>query len=309
MQIAPSVIQRSLSFLFKLLLTAAAFYFVFRQVNLHELTDAARMQKIEWIALAFICIFLQIGCGGLRWHQLLAALSDESRPLLTSIRLYYASLMFNVFMPGTFGSDVARIWMAKTQNLPTGTMAYSVVMDRIFSLLGLAALMAACLPAFFPLIGLERNAGIMLAIGCALVAFVGLYSFTNLLARVDRLRRLQPIFLLMDKPRKLFASLCFAITAHLFSCVTYYALAMSLSLPAQLTDFVVLVPAVMLFSALPISIGGWGLRELGATSAFALIHIAPAHAVLIGLQVGLLTTLISACGGIIYLLEKRNHNG
>jgi len=68
-------------------------------------------------------------------------------------------------------------------------------------------------------------------------------------------------------------------------------------------DFLILIPPVVLLAALPISIGGWGVRENAMIIALAPIGVAAGSALLIAVQLALLASLLSLPGGVIWMLR------
>ncbi len=65
------------------------------------------------------------------------------------------------------------------------------------------------------------------------------------------------------------------------------------------------VPVAVLFSSLPISIGGWGVREASLSYGLTLFGVASNDAALLGLALGIGLLLASLPGGIVMLLLVR----
>jgi hypothetical protein len=66
-----------------------------------------------------------------------------------------------------------------------------------------------------------------------------------------------------------------------------------------------LVPAVLEIAMLPISIGGWGVREGAAIVAFASVGVSPAVAFGGSVAFALLSLLLALVGGTTWLLGRR----
>jgi len=62
------------------------------------------------------------------------------------------------------------------------------------------------------------------------------------------------------------------------------------------------VPIAILFSSLPISIGGWGVREASLSYGLVLFGLKADDAALLGLALGIGLLLASLPGGIVMLL-------
>jgi uncharacterized membrane protein YbhN (UPF0104 family) len=61
------------------------------------------------------------------------------------------------------------------------------------------------------------------------------------------------------------------------------------------------VPPALLVSALPISFGGWGVREGALVAAFSLVHADPAAVAATSVMFGLTTPLVGGIAAAIAL--------
>ena len=66
-------------------------------------------------------------------------------------------------------------------------------------------------------------------------------------------------------------NLTVSVLGHVIIVAAVYAIVRGLDLPVGFADCLMLVPAVMLFATIPISIAGWGVREGAMVTAFALV--------------------------------------
>jgi glycosyltransferase 2 family protein len=64
-----------------------------------------------------------------------------------------------------------------------------------------------------------------------------------------------------------------------------------------------------LASMMPVSIGGWGLRETAMVYSLGLIGIAPEQALLLSVLIGLLNIVISLPGGVLWLILPSGARG
>lgn len=105
------------------------------------------IQKIG--AGRFVLVFaLMIGSRifiSLRWIFLLRG-SEEKMPLGTALKICFAGLFSNNFMPSTIGGDVVRLAGAYQAGVSGGTGAASLVVDRLVGITGMAAFLPFGLP-------------------------------------------------------------------------------------------------------------------------------------------------------------------
>jgi hypothetical protein len=79
-------------------------------------------------------------------------------------------------------------------------------------------------------------------------------------------------------------------------------MAASLGIKVSLLDCIVLMQPVALLASLPISVGGWGVRETAVVLLFGLIGVPSSAALVLSLQLGLLALFVVLPGGILWLL-------
>lgn len=279
-----------MKFTLKLLLTCAALWLAFRNIAWADITHAMRTQELGWLLLAMLVVFMQAACGGLRWHNVRRALQTHmTQPALRTMMQYYASNCFNVMMPSTLGGDAARITMLKLSGDSVKMATLGVITDRLISLAGLGALVAATLYLLCGYIHMEPWIG----------ALLGLCFYGGVITAYVICKRFVPNRLAM------LGGLIWAAAAHICYASAAYMIARSLGIDITWQDALVLVPLVLFVSTLPISLGGWGIREIGMAGALALVGIEKAPAVLLGVQLGLISTLVNMSGALAFLALRK----
>ena len=89
--------------------------------------------------------------------------------------------------------------------------------------------------------------------------------------------------------------------------MVFYALGRAIGLVPPLTETAVAVPAGLVGSALPVSFGGWGAREISISGAYQMMGADFAHAVTVSLAYGL-AALAFGLPGLFFasgLLKRR----
>ena len=79
-------------------------------------------------------------------------------------------------------------------------------------------------------------------------------------------------------------------------------MARSVGVNVGLVQFVILMPPVILATVLPISIGGWGMRETAMVFTLSLVGVEPERAFLVSILMGVLSIVMSLPGGVLWLL-------
>ena len=301
--------------LFKLMLTAAVLWLLVKDIAVADIYRLFYTQSYDYLMLAAIFLVVQIVLGGERWRLMLLMLRDGSSVAVLSFlraqRIYYISNFFTCCLPGAIGGDVIRVMMARKAQLPLDLAAYSVLIDRLVALLAIFLFVLAMVPvlaAFLPM-PLWR-----------FYVYAGLLVFMLVLVLsgfIELLRRFGPSVLLHEYQRFIiffrrycqhFAgacySLCMAVAAHACYAVSAYYIAVSLGIAMTLWQSLAIIPVIMLVVTIPVSIGGWGVREAAMVSLLAIIDVPQVQALLLSLQMGLLFIAVSLPGGIFWLLGR-----
>ncbi len=299
------------AFFLKLAFTIAAFALALHQVEWRELVEAMHRQQPLYLAASLGAIGVQTIAGGLRWHHIRTAISGSSDAARTTL-IYYASSFFNVIMPSTVGSDVARGWLAKQSGSVLSDVVYGVLADRIMSLAGITLLVASTLPLLAAYLGMDPRWGLVLAVlvwSMAIACYLMLRLLTSALGSVAHVRLIGSIIhavgKIAGKHRQVILALLWAIAAHVAYATATYALAVGLGIHISWLACLVLVPLVLFISTLPISLGGWGIREVSMATVLALAQVENAPAIVLSIQLGLMTTIVSLGGGAVYFFLKR----
>ena len=105
-------------------------------------------------------------------------------------------------------------------------------------------------------------------------------------------------------PQTLCMSFLLTMFVQILRILVFYAVALSFGVHVSVTYYFIFVPLMMLLIILPVSINGIGVREGSFVAFFALVGVPSAQAFIISFVVSVLTTLMTAVGGIVYMFDK-----
>lgn len=296
----------------KLGISVALILYVLRDVSIAALRQQVSGLDGVWLAAAMGCMVLQFAPMILRFGRILERFDIPCKFSLVS-RAVGAMTMGNQILPAGAGGDGLRILVLHRAGAGTLLRLGAAVMaDRIMALVGLVVLMGAFLP-FLPqpdragagLIDSVRLVSLLLLLGVA--GFYGLLALVRtcpaLLAKLlaGRIAALWSGLRLIFVRRWAGQTLIEAILVHLLSCAAVLCLARALGLSADMAMLAVLTVPVLLTLAIPLTIGGWGIRELVFTELLALIAIDAPAAVGIGVLFGGLQIAQALCGAGLML--------
>src|SRR5262249_16936727 len=96
-----------------------------------------------------------------------------------------------------------------------------------------------------------------------------------------------------------------AATTHLLNVLVFWMLGQSLSLTVAFDQWFIVVASVLLRSMLPISIGGWGVREGAMVVALRGFGIPTEEALLTSILFGLCAVTATLPGAIFWISARR----
>jgi uncharacterized protein (TIRG00374 family) len=96
-----------------------------------------------------------------------------------------------------------------------------------------------------------------------------------------------------------------SIGNHLGRVAVVFVLAIALGIWVSPFDAFTLVPAALLLAMVPISLAGWGVREVVFIQAFSLAGVAPSNALALSLVYGLVGLITGLLGGAVWFAERR----
>ena len=294
----------------KLLLSVGVIIYLVRRLDFDQLR--ANLFTVDpWMfLLALALVGVQCAILNGRWMLIMRSLGVAIE-WLAGMRILLISLWFNQVLPSSAGGDVVRIWLLRRRGVQWSLAVKGVMADRFTALLGLVALMVAGLPF---LVMRTHNSAAELAIGGLAAAGVAGTVFLLTLDRWPaRIIAFGPIgsfvrfgtlirYLLLQFGQRglLFGS---AILIHLMTTASCYVLAVGLHADLSVPDALIFFPPVILLTAVPISISGWGVREGAMVACLALAGVSPAKALAISLLMGIISVIIGVCGGVVWLVS------
>jgi uncharacterized protein (TIRG00374 family) len=304
-----SRIRRWIGFGLKAAVTLALVWLVLRGVDLGAALERMVSLSTGAAALAVGLLISHCFVAGWRWRMVMR-LFGPVLPIGSSIRLFMEGYFFNNALPSTIGGDGVRIWRATSLGLPLGASINGVLLDRVTGLTGLFILVAAGQPLLYARIddAATRLAfGAILLAGVAGIALLILFRFipkrfipSPLHDGIDKLS--EATYAAYLRPAVSLPVLGLSVVVHGLIVLSVYVIAIGLGLNVGLFESLVLVPAVILLSTLPVSIGGWGLREGLMVVALGLAGVAADAALTVSILFGLAQIAAGLPGGALWLL-------
>jgi len=273
-----------------------------------------------WLLAGFGCYGIVEILAALRWYLLLRV-QKVILPLWRLVALFMLGIFFNMFMPGGTGGDVLKIYFL-IKEIPDkkkeGLLA--VLMDRLIGLLGLimvASIIIALQYHWLKTAPYARHATWVLML--ILVAGLGGIAFSFIISGFRLASKLPARMPMRDKlidvsdaynayarawPASLLA-IFGSFGVHLCSFSVYVCAARALNIDVSTGALLTVMPIILTICALPISVGGTGVREMLFPNLLTpLCGVAGPVAIALSLTGFMLTAAWGGIGGIIYLLYR-----
>jgi glycosyltransferase 2 family protein len=295
----------------KLLVTGACFWYASRQIDLKQLLSAVPLLDFRWVAFAILIVMLQIPLVGVRWCNILDALASRNASM--TIRAIIAVTAIGVFfaqvLPSVAGEGV-RAWLLVRLGSDWRNAVTSVVIDRGVGagLLMAAGFVVLLLPSGLTALGGYR-AAVLVVYGVLLLAgALGLLSAPRIVVPLSRWRYSRWFAALAVDARAVLLGpngpmiLGIGFLVHALTIVVIWSLGRAQGLLLPVADAAVLFTVMVGVALVPISISGWGLRELAVISLLGHHGIAPERALLFSVFFGLSLAIGSLPGAVAWLV-------
>ena len=302
--------RATIVFLLRATISLALLFAVAATVDTTGVRGLLAQASIPWLALAMVILLLQVLVASGRWQRLIEKLAARRYRLGQLAAWMGVASMFGQILPSTVGGDVFRLaLLGREQGLAMALR--TILADRILGLtaLGITAFVGA-VSAY--LTGLRSSLltvllTLGLVAGCAgflLPVLVPVFRwlpwrFSVLQCVAEDFRQC-----MRGGDGVWFAAV--SIVIHILSVAAMLTIAVSLNLEIPFRwQFCAVVPGVLLISAIPVSVGGWGVREGALVVALDLIGMPKAGVFVLSVLFGLTTVMASALCSTLWPFFRR----
>jgi uncharacterized membrane protein YbhN (UPF0104 family) len=267
-----------------------------------------------WLMLAGVLLLAHTVFAALRWRVTAAPLGiDLTRR--QAITEYFLAQLVNTTVPGGVVGDAGRAARSRHHS-GLGAAAGAVAMERtigqlsLFVVFGAAFVLTLVMPT-----GVVWPTGIAVGIAGALAA-----AAVAVLALTVAARRAQPrpdgrVARILDGVRRSLVAtdvlpaqvaLSAATTACILGAFACCVIAVGGTMSVVATAAV--VPLVLFAMLLPISIGGWGVREGAAVALLPIAGVAAAEALAASVAFGIVALAVALPGLVAIWARRRTHS-
>jgi uncharacterized membrane protein YbhN (UPF0104 family) len=286
----------------KFAVSAALLYIVLSKIELEQVFSMLKGMSLPvFISAIFLYILAQF-ISTLRWKLLLPGVLGV-RKLFS---LYMLGAFFNTLLPGVIGGDAVKgFYLYQATGRGSLTLA-SIFMDRYLGFVVLIAICALSFPFGYKYFYGSRLEWLLPLV--VLLFIVGSFFVFGLRLgkRIKILSGFYEYFHAYRNQKEVIGkTLLLSVLVQLAGIFSVYILALGIGQHIPFLACLIFVPLIVMFTTLPISISGLGVREGAFVLFFGLIGIKPGVATAISLSWFVSITAGSLLGLIEYIKYKK----
>jgi len=307
----------------QLAITVGLLWWIFRdpeqnQKMLGAIQKAASDGGVWWFFPGVLALGLAIMLQTQRWIILLRV-QDITITYMRAFRIMLCGMFFNLFLLGSTGGDVIKIFfiMRETPDRKAGAFL-SVFIDRVVGVLALAAVSTVVILLRWNELMSSAPMGV-LTVAIILGGSIGFIATAWLVDRLNLTAKLPawlPMHAKIAEAAAAFseyarargsvgAAFLISLPAHLLIFSTFYFAAQAFDSGLSLLAIFSVMPVVSAVTALPISLGGAGVREGLFITLLGALYVTPKEiAMSISIAGFLMAVLWSLLGGLVYLFYR-----
>ncbi len=304
--------QKRVLFLIQVSISIALFYLIFEKINLNQIQNVTSSINLGYFLLALVLKFSSVLLSSAMLGVVLE-IFNHFIPFKELSRIYFSSFFYNSIGIGTLGGDFYRWYKLCKINGSKETSSLIIITEKIIIF---SVLLSFVFVGFTQVI--LQGSYIMLFLLIPL-PFVFLYAISQLvqtimrsISHVKTLKNFYPFETLSTEIAKitltppallsrgiLFSSLFYALNIAAFALIVY---SVDKTIPLSASMFI--LPIVILFTSLPISFQGFGLREITIAYLFPAFGYSPITGTVVAL-IYLLANIALAGASGIYTISKK----
>jgi uncharacterized protein (TIRG00374 family) len=292
---------------------------LFKKLDLDAIID--NMAKSNFFFLFFASLFQVsiIVIQAIRWHMFFPR-NDNKYNFRNLFKIFFIGTFFNNILPTSSGGDGVRAYYIYKSGAPIALSASPIIIERIIGLIAMIGM--ASLSIIFLDIEVEwinRLSSLMLFIFILLAIILLLIrwevSYRILIKLFKNISRNVVINALLNMTKSINNYLnmeilmlkvfLISILAQIFQIIVFLLISYSLGIEISFFNLIFAVPIILIAAGLPISIGGFGVREVTIISVFSSMGISNIYAASIAfLFIPIL--IISSIPGLYFFINKKD---
>ena len=297
--------------LVRLLFLASIFILLWRVADGEEAARLLIDAEPLLLLAGFIALTLQTVFAAFRWRVVASQLGIVIDPR-SAVGEYYLSQIANQSLPGGFIGDAGRIIRSRSQ---AGWVrsAQAVIIERMAGQASLFVLffVSLGLSLAFP-VDLNLPTWILIAAGSVFIGsivlvftLIGVIRFNNSALAQSLANLWAATYKTLFAKNIRWTQLGLSFGAVTMNILGFVFASWAVGSQISLTTAFVLVPLILLAMLVPLTVGGWGIREAAAAALFPIAGLASSEGLAASIAFGLIFLAASLPGALVVFLAKK----
>jgi len=281
-----------------------------RDVQWSRMLDLLRDADWRWLLAGLaLSVVVQI-VAGMRWAALARPLGFDAPPAYFVWR-FFEGAFFSLCLPSSIGGDVVKAYRVGDTTQRRLLAGCSVLADRLTGLAALGVLAGAALAAAKWRLSLPATLSV--AAGLLLAALAG---FWILVGSLDRIVGLIPehhaarafvaqLLPYQQRPSLIARAVGWSFVVQIGGTLAVALVARTVRVDPGLGAWFAVAPLVALIETVPISIGGFGVRENAMEYLLSRHGVPGEQGIAVALLCGLTRICAGLVGGVLFLLDRK----
>ena len=290
--------------IFKYTLSFSLLYYVITTYG-NDMQKTLSVINYHYVLIVFFISFIQYVLSAYRWMYISSKNGSEMN-FLYCLKFYYISTFINNILPGGVVGDIYRAYCARESDNNLINLSKSVqgiVFERLSGQIMMFFIFLLSLTFFF-LINAKYVAFLYTVIPVLSITFI-----IYIVVKKMYFNKISSNEIIINF-KKIFSGIIFwnhtiiSFFVVLSYIVIYIISAEAIGLSIDYFTFFVFTPIVLFSMTLPVSIGGWGVREGTALLIAFLLGLSASSSISVAVMYGILN-LFCSLPGLFFLLSLR----
>lgn len=290
-------IRNKIIFIIKLIVSFTLLYWIYSTYFKEKEIISSIEFDIKYFCFAILIYIIHYLVLSYRLKTILIQ-SKNNFQLIKCFHLIMVGQVFNQILPSSIGGDAVKILYLNRANVKLNISTISIVYDRLIGFFSL--LIIAFISHFFisDHIKIISESYLTLIFVVLVILIILILIFKNLFLKIK-------FFSTIIFNFKFFhIILISSIISQLIELYGIYIISKSLNINIDFLYIIAFMPIILLITAVPISIGGWGVRESISIYLFSFLAINEFKIALFSICIGLVVALTSSIG-VYFLIAKK----
>jgi len=288
----------------KIAITTIIFIYIINITNFNHITNIIYNSNKTLLFTSFFILFLITILQAYRFCFVSSNFQININ-IYNSWKNIAIGILYNQVLPSTIGGDSIRFLNMKDLKYNTENSIKSIIIDRIY---GLLSLCIVCALGSLAIISFNFNSRFIIV--TQIISFLSIIIFLffpyffkkyfNSFLKTIKISKLLNELYFINNNKTIFKVLFISFAIHILVSIVGFLILSALIVNIDIWPFIWFFLSSLLVSTIPISIGGWGLREGIFIISMRLIGIDTETSITLSLVYVFETSMIGLIGAILW---------